>query len=79
MPTIELPWANWRAIIDVLREKALPRMLEQADHLEEHVQQYPLGQATLALHLTDDLLLRSFSQALAAGDSVISGGMTARK
>ena len=78
MPTIELPWANSRAIIDVLSEKAIPCMVEHAGRLEEHVEQYPLGQVTLALHLTDDLLLRSFSQALAAGDSVSSGGVRAQ-
>jgi hypothetical protein len=34
MRTITLPWETWRPVIDVLREKALPSMLEHADYLE---------------------------------------------
>jgi hypothetical protein len=34
--TIALPSESWRAIIAVLRDEALPYMLDHADHLEQH-------------------------------------------
>jgi len=40
MRTIELPWAGWRAVIAVLREKALPYMLEHADHLDQQLERH---------------------------------------
>ncbi len=36
--------------------------LEHADHLEQQLERHPPDQATVALHLTDDVFLRSFSQ-----------------
>ena len=63
MRTIELPWETWRAVIAVLREKALPYMLEHADHIERLLEQHGPGEPTVRLSLTDDLFLRSFNWA----------------
>jgi hypothetical protein len=63
MKTITLPWETWRAIIAVLREKALPYMLEHADALEQQLEQHPPDQATVTLNLTEDQFLRSFNWA----------------
>jgi hypothetical protein len=41
MPTIALSWETWRAVIPVLREKAVPSMLEHADALEQLAQYLP--------------------------------------
>ena len=38
MNTINLSWEDWRAVIAVLREKALPYMLEHADYLEQQLE-----------------------------------------
>ena len=35
MRTITLPWESWRAVIDVLRAKALPCMLVHPGYLEQ--------------------------------------------
>ena len=59
MQAFELPWETWRAIIAVLREKALPYMLDHADALEQQLQQHPADPATVILHLTDDRFLPS--------------------
>jgi hypothetical protein len=59
MRTIELPWETWRAVIAVLREKALPYMLEHADQLEQQLEQHGPGEPTVRLSLTDDVFLRS--------------------
>jgi hypothetical protein len=59
MNVIALSWETWRAVIAVLREKALPYMLEHADQLEQQVEQHPPDQATVPLGLTDDVFLRS--------------------
>jgi hypothetical protein len=40
MNTITLPWEDWRAVIAVLREKALPYMLEHADYLEQQLERH---------------------------------------
>jgi hypothetical protein len=60
---IRLPWETWRAVIDVLRAKGLPYMLEHADLLEQQLEQHAPDQAMVTLHLTDDLFLRSFNWA----------------
>ena len=65
MRTIELTWEDWRAVIAVLRAKALPYMLQHADHIERLLEQHPPGEATVALSLTDDVFLRSYNWALA--------------
>ena len=59
MRTIELPWETWRAVIAVLREKALPYMLEHASHIERQLEQHGPGEPTVRLSLTDDVFLRS--------------------
>src|SRR5829696_8891491 len=53
MNTIILSWEDWRAVIAVLREKALPSMREHADRLKRQRKQHPPGQATVILQLTD--------------------------
>jgi hypothetical protein len=58
-----LPWADWRAVSDMLRAKVLPSMLQQADHLEQLLDRYPPDQATVVLSLSDDLFLRSLTWA----------------
>jgi hypothetical protein len=57
-----LSWEEWRAVIDALRAKALPYMLEHADHLERLLDRHP-PDAVVRLSLTDDLYLRSFNWA----------------
>ena len=66
MRTIELPWETWRAIIAVLREKALPSMLEHANVVEEQLERHPdqhPPDAVVRLSLTDDVYLRSDNSA----------------
>jgi hypothetical protein len=59
MRAITLPWDDWRAVIAVLREKALPSMLEHADHLEQQLERHGPGESVVRLSLTDDVFLRS--------------------
>jgi hypothetical protein len=40
MRTITLPWETWRAVIAVLRAKALPSMLDHAGRLEQQREQH---------------------------------------
>jgi hypothetical protein len=54
MPVVTLPLETWRSVVAAPREKGLPSMLEHADRLELQVEQHPLDQATMTLHLTDD-------------------------
>jgi hypothetical protein len=63
MRAIELPWETWRAIIAVLREKALPYMLRHADLLEQQLQRHGPGEPTVRLSLTDDVFLRAYTWA----------------
>jgi hypothetical protein len=63
MRTLTLPWETWRAVIAVLREKALPCLLEHPDALEQQLEQHPPDQLVVTLSLTDDLFLRSFNGA----------------
>ncbi len=63
MRTVELPWETWRAVIDVLRAKALPYMLEHADRIEQRLEEHSPGEAVVTLSLTDDVFLRSFNWA----------------
>jgi hypothetical protein len=63
MTAVALPWETWRAVIAVLRAKALPHMLNHADELEQQLEQHPPDQVTVTLHLTDDLFLRSYNWA----------------
>ena len=63
MRTIELPWETWRAVIAALREKALPYMLQHADHIERMLEQHGPDEPTVRLSLTDDVFLRSYNWA----------------
>jgi hypothetical protein len=62
MNAVELPFETWRAVIDALRAKGLPYMLEHADHLERLLDQHP-PDAIVRLSLTDDVYLRSYNWA----------------
>jgi hypothetical protein len=57
--TITLPWETRRAIIAVLREKAVPLMLEHADCLRQQFDRHGPDELTVRLSLTDDVFLRS--------------------
>jgi hypothetical protein len=59
MQAVELPWEDWRAVIAVLREKALPSMLEHANVIEEQLERHGPGESTVRLHLTDEVFPRS--------------------
>jgi hypothetical protein len=59
MRRIALSWDDGRAIIAVLREKALPSMLEHTDHVERQLEQHAPEEPTVRLSLSDDLVLRS--------------------
>ena len=60
--TIALAWETWRAVIAVLREKAVPEMPEHADVIEEqlerHLDQHP-PDAVVRLSRSDDGFLWS--------------------
>jgi hypothetical protein len=56
---ITLPWETWRAVIAILREKALPYMLEHANVIEELLEQHAPDAPTIRLSLTGDVCLRS--------------------
>ncbi len=60
---IELPWESWRAVIDALRAKGLPYMLEHADHIERLLERHGPDEPTVRLSLTDDVFLRSYNWA----------------
>jgi hypothetical protein len=59
MNTITLSWEAWRAVIAVLREKALPYMMEHANVLEAQLERHGPDEPTVRLSLTDDVFLRS--------------------
>jgi hypothetical protein len=63
MRTITLPWESWRAVIAVLRDSGLPYKREHADVLEQQLEQHGPAEATVTLHLTDDVFLRSYNWA----------------
>jgi hypothetical protein len=63
MTTITLPWETWRAVIAVLREKAVPYMLEHANAIEEQLERHGPGESVVRLSLTDDVFLRSYNWA----------------
>ena len=62
MNAVELPFETWRAVIDALRQKGLPYMLEHADLLERKLDEHP-PDAVVRLSLTDDVYLRSYNWA----------------
>jgi hypothetical protein len=55
---IALPWHTWRAVIAVLRGKALPYMMELVDALEQ-LERHGPDERMVRLSLTDDGFLRS--------------------
>jgi hypothetical protein len=59
MRSVARHWETGRAINEVLRATGLPYKLEHTDHLEQQLEQHSPDQATVTLHLTDDLFLRS--------------------
>ena len=63
MRRVELSWEDWRAVIAVLRIKALPYMLEHADDIERILEQHGPDEAVVTLSLTDDVFLRSYNWA----------------
>jgi hypothetical protein len=63
MRRVALTWEDWRAVIAVLRAKALPCMLEQADHIERLLEQHGPDEFPVALSLTYDIYLRSYNWA----------------
>jgi hypothetical protein len=75
--TIALPWETWRAVIAVLRASGLPYKRDHAEYLERHLEQHGPDEATVRLSLTDDVLLRSSTRTLAAGDPAAGGGVSA--
>jgi hypothetical protein len=62
MNAVELPFETRRVIIDALRAKGLPYMLEHPEHLERQLDQHP-PDAMVRLSLTDDVYPRSFNWA----------------
>jgi hypothetical protein len=63
MNPITLLWEDWRAVIDVMREKALPYMLDHANHIERLLEQHGPDEQIVRLSLTDDVFLRSYNWA----------------
>ena len=59
MNAIELPWEDWRAVIAVLRAKALPSMREHANIIERLLERDGADEPLVTLSLTDDVSLRS--------------------
>ena len=79
MNTITLTWEDWRAVIAVLREKALPYRLEHANVIEEQLERHGPDEPTVRLSLTDDVFLRSDNRPLAARDPAASGRLRASR
>ena len=63
MQTVTSPSEDWRAVIAMLREKALPSVLALAKHLERQLEQHEPAQTTVPLSLTDDVVVHSSSWA----------------
>jgi len=61
MNTITLSWETWRTVIAVLRESGLAYKRDLADLLEQQLEQHGPAEATVTLHLTDDVFLRSYN------------------
>jgi hypothetical protein len=51
-----LLWEDWRAVIAVLRQKALPYMVEHADALEQQLERHGPDESTVRLSLIDEVL-----------------------
>jgi len=63
MRKVVLSWEDWRAVIAVLRAKALLYMLEHADHIERLLEQHGPDEAMVPLWLTEEVFLRSYNWA----------------
>ena len=63
MRTITLSVEMWQAIIDALRAKGQPSMLEHADSFERQLDQHAADQPMVSLELSDAVYLRSFNWA----------------
>jgi len=63
MNTITLSWEDWRAVIAVLREKALGYILDHADIIEQQRERHSPDEPMVALSLTDNVYLRSYNWA----------------
>jgi hypothetical protein len=63
MNTITLSWENWRAVIALLRTTGLRYKMEHAEHIERLLEQHGPDEATVTLHLTDDVYVRSYNWA----------------
>jgi len=50
-----MPGGGWRAVIDALREKGVPSMLEHADYLEQHLERHGPDEATVRLSPANDV------------------------
>jgi hypothetical protein len=61
MNPITLSWEDWLAVIAVLREKALPYMLEHANVIEEQLERHGPNEPMVRLNLADDVFLRSYN------------------
>jgi hypothetical protein len=58
--TITLSWEDWRAVIDMLREKELPSMREHADSIEPLLDRHAPDEPMVTIghdSLTDDVIL----------------------
>ena len=63
MTTITVSWEQWRAIIDLLREKGLRYMLDHATRIGQQLDQHAPDETVVSLILNDDVYLRSFTWA----------------
>ena len=63
MNMITLSWEDWRAVIAVLRKKGLPYMVDQANSIEQQLEQHGPDEPLVTLSLTDDVYLRSYNGA----------------
>jgi len=63
MTPITRSWEDWRAVIDVLRAKGVPALLQHADHIERLLDQHAPDEPTVRLSLTDDVFLSSYNGA----------------
>ena len=63
MNRITLSWEDWRAVITVLRAKALPYMREHADSIERLLERHAADEPMVTLSLADEVYLRSYNGA----------------
>ena len=61
MTRITRSWEDWRSVIAVRREQALPSRREHADQSERKLEQHGPDEPTVHLSLMDDVCLRSYN------------------